>query len=395
MIDHTPSIDDLLPTIEHHLAEAWGGPVRLTQPEALQERDYVTRLTVLEAPPGAPTHVIVKRSRLQDGQTYDPDSIDPYSPAQNLFDDWAGLQFLSEAAGDLALAPRFYVGDRTRGWFVMEDLGEGSSPDKALLDVDPIAASASLLDIMRCLGQMHARTIGRQNEHHHVRAALGPVVVDASRFTRLAPALRELLGALALTPHPGTIDDVNQVIAALTDPGPFLAFTHGDPCPDNWRRTADGQLRLFDFERGRFRHALLDGVYGTIHFPTCWCVGHIPAEIVTQMETTYRAELICGCPAAADDGLFQRAVVDACAFWVLRWATSEWRGALQILEEDVTWGLATVRQRFLRRADIFTQLTQTSGYLEALGATFADLAQHLRARWPAEADTWPPYPAFA
>lgn len=387
-------MDQFRLSAEKHLTHTWGGPVRLANPEPLDERDHVARFMVLEAPPGAPTSIILKGPRLHKGQAYDPEAADPTAPAHGLFDDWASLQFLSQVAEAELLAPRFYAGDRALGFFLMEDLGEGHNPAEVLVGDNAAAAETFLLEIMQRLGQLHARTIGRPEEYHQLRARLGPYQVDPGRYTRLAANFRETLAKLAVPLRPGAAAELNQVIAVLLDPGPFLAFTHGDPCPDNWRRTADGQVRLFDFERSRFRHALLEGVYGTIHFPTCWCVGRLPAGLVAQMETTYRAELVRGCPAAAEAELFQHGVVEACAFWMLMWATNEWQGLLKILEEDIPWGLATVRQRWLTRSDIFVQRTQTTGYMESLGATFADLAAYLRGRWPPEADGLLPYPAF-
>ena len=41
------------------------------------------------------------------------------------------------------------------------------------------------------------------------------------------------------------------------EPGPFLAFTHGDPAPTN-NHVAGDEVRLLDFEYGGFRHALYD-----------------------------------------------------------------------------------------------------------------------------------------
>ena len=81
--------------------------------------------------------------------------------------------------------------------------------------------------------------------------------------------------------------DIGHVAQVMADPGPFLAYTHGDACPDNSVLAGD-RLRLFDYEFGNFRHALLDGVYGWIRFPTCWCVRDIPASVVSEMETVYR-----------------------------------------------------------------------------------------------------------
>jgi len=106
------------------------------------------------------------------------------------------------------------------------------------------------------------------------------------------------------------------------------------------------------------------------------------------METAYRAELIKGCPEAADDERFYRAVVEACAACVIN---SHNAGTLL---EDHRWGISTLRQRALLRFDIFWKMTEDYGYLKSVGATVRMIAEKLRAQWPAEAAAMPYYPAF-
>jgi hypothetical protein len=371
---------------ERLLSEQLGGPVRLGEDTALEERTHVTRFAVLDGPAGAPPSVIVKRDRLG-GRGLRPGLAEPRAPSSLLFDDWAALQFLSQIAGEASIAPQFYGGDRVAGLFVIA----GISPDQVLLRDDPAAAEAILAELAAALGRMHAATIGKQAQFDQVRGALGPRPADRG-YQWLAEGLHATTAALDVPLRPGAGDELEAVIAALTDPGPFLAYTHGDPCPDNWLR-AGGRLRLFDFEIGAFRHALTDGVYGRIHFPTCWCVNRIPEQILLRMEAAYRDGLARGFPAAADDTLYQRAVVEACAHWVLQLCARRY-GLLDLLENDREWGIATVRQRVLLRFDILSRITAEAGYLAALGATIADLAATLRARWPAEADAMPYYPAF-
>jgi hypothetical protein len=57
-------------------------------------------------------------------------------------------------------------------------------------------------------------------------------------------------------------------------------------------------------------------------------------------------------------------------------------------------GISTVRQRILVRLGIFSEITASVGYLQALGKTAAALQAFLRSRWPQEADAMPLYPAF-
>jgi hypothetical protein len=60
----------------------------------------------------------------------------------------------------------------------------------------------------------------------------------------------------------------------------------------------------------------------------------------------------------------------------------------------LTWGISTMRQRALLRFDIFWKTAEEYGHLKSVGATVRMLAEKLRARWPAEADAMPYYPAF-
>jgi hypothetical protein len=385
--------------ISHHqaiqqlLSESLGGAVRLDQGVTLNERTHVARFQVLDGPSHAPASVIAKGWRSWDETGYDPQSTDPWSPSARLFADWAGLQFLSKAMDKASPAPLFIAGDREAGYFVIEDLGAGQNPAEVLLGNDPLLAKTHLLALAASLGQMHAATIGHKASFDQIRLELGPLSTYGEAYARQL-ALRWLasLEQLGIALQPGASDDLQKVFVAIADPGPFLAYTHGDPCPDNWRDVR-GQMRLFDFEIGGFRHALLDGVYGRIHFPTCWCVNRFPPEIPDAMEQAYRAELVKGCPAAADDRLFFSAVVACCAFWMLE--TCEGGHSLAaLLDEDKNWGISTVRQRVLVRANIFTELTARCRHLQALGETIADMAAYLKARWPQEAEQMPMYPAF-
>ena len=399
------------PDIERLLSDNLGGPVRLGEGYHLDDRSHVARFPVLEGSPGCPAALIAKGWRGRDEDCYDPESSDPRAPSARLFDDWAGLQFLSAVMGAASLAPQFIAGDRSLGYFVMEDLDPGynpadaghnppdaaHNPADALLGSDPALARQHMLNLAAGLGRMHAATVGRKTDYDRIRSGLGPLPAsNAGRMGQLAARWRDSLEALGASQSSAALGDLEQVLASATHPGPpgpFLAYTHGDPCPDNWF-VKDGRLRLFDFESGGFRNALMDGVYGRIHFPTCWCVNRFPPEIPDAMERVYRAELAQGCPEAEDDRLYYPAVVEMCAFWVLQ--TCEAGGPMPaLMESDHSWGISTVRQRVLLRTGIFAELSARHGHLRALGEAVAGLAAVLRARWPEDAGQMPVYPAFS
>src|SRR5262249_58847465 len=106
------------------------------------------------------------------------------------------------------------------------------------------------------------------------------------------PELYAVLASLGVAPDASCRAEIAATLAELEQPGPFQAYTHGDPCPGNqvWRAgTGPGPgadtdtLRLYDYERCTYRHALIDGVYAHMQFPTCWCAGCTPDHVVAPV----------------------------------------------------------------------------------------------------------------
>ena len=383
---------DLLTSAERVLAARWATRVRLGDVEQLSEerrRNLLLRCQVLDGPADAPTSLIVKRASRHN---YDPD--DPKSrPAVCLFRDWAGLQFLATVDDGRLACPKFYGGDRQAGFFLMEDLGGTIELDEVLTRGCAEDARRALLALAETLGRMHALCAGHCDEFQRIRDALGPG--DGGQRLRLAehvrdyaPALIERCEALDVKVSPAITADIEHVAQVMADPGPLLTYTHADACPDNCVLAGD-RLRLFDYEFGNFRHALLDGVYGWIRFPTCWCVRDIPVSVVNEMESVYRRELVLGLPAAADDQVYFPAVADACAYWVLENLAHLLDRALRYEEPK---GTSTNRQRILTRLTAFCEVTQRANHLAGLRQTFERLLEVLRRRW---ADNMPLYDAFA
>ena len=381
----------ILARAEEVLSDGWGGTVRLGQVERLSEprgRNLVLRCEVSNTPAGAPQSVILKRARQRN---YDPD--DPKSrPAVGLFRDWAGLKFLGSFHDERLACAKFYGGDREAGFFVMEDLRDTVDLDHLLTRSSADEALHGLRLLAAALGRMHALTIGHAADYQRIRDALGPG--DTAHRHRLAkhardytPYLAERCERLQVGLAPGYDDDIETISSAMAEPGDFLAYTHCDACPDNCRIT-DDRLCLIDYEFASYRHALLDGVYGWIRFPTCWCVRDLPEPVVAEMENVYRRELAQGCPAADDDTLYFRAVAEACGYWLLENMAHQFDRALQY---ETPKGTSTNRQRILMRMAAFCHVAQRAEHLGALRQTFAGLLQRLRDVWR---DDMPMYDAF-
>ena len=383
---------ETIATAERLLSDCFGGAVRLGDGEDLggSSRSKVYRFSVVSHPAGMPESVIVKQAQSVGDKVYNPDI--PDIPAWTLFNEWASLEFLSQLAdAGVSFGPRFYGGDRASGLIVMEDLGTGQRLDHFLLG-SAARAEEALVEFAAIHGSMHAFTAGKSAEFNSIRKALGPseLVSGYDNYNWLMPTLHETASVLAI-PLTRQVDvELAMLTASMRNPGPFLVYTQGDSCPDNCL-FAHSRLRLLDFEGGRFSHALKEGVYGRIHFPTCWCVYRMPEHVPLRMEEAYRAELVKGCPEAADDTLFYCAVVEACVFWMLDWYHEFPLPAL--LEKDRNIVTSTVRQRLLMRSAILARTTEELGHMEAIGATVRSIAAKLRAIWP-EADDMLYYPAF-
>nr|WP_276604971.1 phosphotransferase [Nannocystis sp. RBIL2] len=246
------------------------------------------------------------------------------------------------------------------------------------------------------LGAMHADTIGHEARFEAIARAVDPKSAGvAATCLRQANELREqadrVSGQLERLGSPaaaGVADDVATICEAIAHPGPFLAYIHGDPCPDNVFY-GGGRLRLIDFEFGCFGHALRDGAHARLQFPTCWCANRLPEAVLSRVERTYRAELARGCPAAHDDRSFESALAAMGGYWLivsLGWLLE------RAIAEDAPWGIASTRSRILARLEAFVAAA-TSERLPALRGTAEALLEALQRRWP-EALPLPLYPAF-
>ncbi len=386
-----PVSADVIKSAERLLRRVYGGRVRVAGQTALRvsDRSVVARCA-LAGLGGAPATVVLKLTRDFDAEAKGGSWNTPAGRFQN---DWAGAALLGSIEAAPALAPRVIGGDAKRGFMLLEDIGDGESLAEALLGADADRAEAALFAFVRALGRMHASTIGREGEYQRLLDEIGPKRDGrAERQARVRQNIElfpDIFGPLELEWTPGLVDDVQLVAAAMLEPGPFLAYTHGDPCPDNDRLLAGG-LTFFDFEFGAYRHALLDGAYPRVPFPTCWCVNRMPERLIERLEEAYRAVLVRTCSAAEDKALFRRGIVEASAYWLITTTSNLLDG---VLKSDRTWGIASVRQRILYRLEVFARLSLDVGHLETFGRFAVRAREKLMAKWPS-AEPMPLYPAF-
>jgi hypothetical protein len=378
------------PTIaraEQVLIDALGRSIRLGDTEVLSDADRRnTLLRCRNLSSEMPETFIIKQVVAESWKPDDNESWD----TQRFFKDWAGAQFLSELEVDPPCSPRCFGGDRELGMFVTEDLGNPRTLVEPLLNETAEAAEQALLAYSASLGRLHSATAGRSQQYADLHARLSGRARPSKKSS--AFDIDNLVSRLALIDidaDAALLQELEVVRAALDDTGPFHSFIHGDPCPDNIFMI-DGNVLLIDFEFARFGHALIDGVYGRMMFPTCWCCNRLPRPVIKRMEDAYRTELARTVPQAADDALFNAALVHACAYWVegsLSWHLEA------SLAEDREWGISTVRSRILARLDAFAATSEEYRLLPSLRDCAIRVRDELKRRWP-ETEPLPLYPAF-
>lgn len=388
--DDHEALDCIIIAAEKLLSDVLGSKVHLGDIAYITgkgDRNLLLRCRNLSG--GTPSSFVIKRIGLDSYDPEDTGSLD----AQRFFSDWAGAQFLGLISSVPRHGPGFYGGERALGFFILEDLGPRRSLVEPLLKADAVVAERALLNFAARLGKVHADSIGKSAMFERLLLTLSPNALPFGQtIIQLSEGVRRLeasLERLDVRTESGLPQEFANVVRGLQSPGPFLAYIHGDLCPDNVIYAGE-QLRLIDFESGRFGHALIDTACGRMMFPTCWCANRLPSALVAKMESVYRAELVKECHEAQEDRVFETGLVSACGFWLLINLIWYLEGALK---EDQTWGNATIRSRLLARLEVFITTSEAFNQLPAARGTASRLLEVLLSQWPG-AEPLALYPAF-
>lgn len=195
------------------------------------------------------------------------------------YQDWACQYFLSDLAGTRGLSPEFFAADESIGYYVLEDLGLGGDVLQAMRLGDSRGELAA--ELVACgLAGMHAGTWGRERPFNILRGRLPGAGLDRRKEVQawdahVRPWVRQR--AEALDPL------LDELKSEHLDPAEFLCLTHGRLLEQGlWY--GDQGPRLFGFQQGCYRHALLD--------VACWELlpGWDPAQR-EGFKARYRQEL--------------------------------------------------------------------------------------------------------
>jgi tRNA A-37 threonylcarbamoyl transferase component Bud32 len=265
----------------------------------------------------------------------------------------------------VGLAPRILACDENLGVVLMTDLGSGPSLQELLIAGAAAPAERGLVGMAAAVGTVHA---ARSPERF--RAARGVPFLDDPLGSW--HELRAAADDLGLPSPARACTDVEALAGALADER-FRAFTHGDLTPGN-AVVIDGGTRLLDFEAAGVRHLGIDAGCLRLSFPQYgrWAV--LPGPVLARMDRAYRAELVEGLPAVADDWAYEQLVAEGCLAWAVVRASR-----LRLI--------ASGDQSVRRRTQIVHTLTAATGtagptgLYPALTRWLDDLVEAMTSRW--------------
>lgn len=386
----TPSIQEAINTAQQRLSAyfqtklAFGNVSLLSEPD---RRNAILRLHIAHTNDQIPPSFIVKKTTIEQRGETEQEQMSRFAR------DWAGIEFLSQLGTDHA--PYFYGGDIAQQFVIIQDLGE---PHHSL--VGPLTRAATLTNqqdaqlalesYSRRIGKMHADTFGQAKAFERILLRIYPDCLrlhslDQKAISDVRGCLKRHIGIDTKQLHQ-ELEDIHIVLT--TDD--FNVLLHGDICPDNVYFQSS-TMKVIDFEYGDMGHALIDGVYLRMSMPSCWCSKTLPAEIITKMENSYRNELKQKVPAALG-GDFDKALVYACAFWVIRvinWHVDELMEHDNIcpsgpVDSDSLWEPQqnAFRPRVLSRLAAFIDIAHQHQQLPEFTRAVLSLLTYLENKWP-------------
>ena len=369
------------------LSRAFERPITLDHVQPLSDdkrRNFIARARAIEAD-GRARPVIVKATR---SPHYDPAS-DKALEGSGLVREWVATAFIRARAPGRRHGAALLAGDVPCGLMVFEDLGnDPRSLVGPLLHGTAHEAERSLALYATALARLHADTVDCRDAHHAVFESIygagRPRHSSGWRVETDAEVVAAKLGDAA------PASELALLSARLADPGPWQTLIHGDPCPDN-ALIVDGAIRLIDYEFARPSHALLDGIYWRIGFPTCWCAGRVPSDVAQLVDEVYRQELAAAMPIARDETAYRTELAHVAAIWLF--TCLSWR-LEAALAEDARWGTWSIRGRLIWYLDAVIATTAAAGVLPGINAAAQGWRAELRQRWP-DAVPLGLYPAFA
>ena len=391
---------DVNSAVQGILKQKFGGEVRIDKPENIHPQSLY-RFSILSGPDGIPDTVFVKRKR-----------------ARRIRVEWACLQFLNDQLAENSVIPFFYgggySGKNNVPLLVMEDMGDGQNLRAILINDDSETAKRVLFEGAKALGQIHAHTIGKVETFLKIRDAIVKLESSPEDLDRVyAEKWDEICSAADVQPYQESFNELKVLSEFLDATNRFHGLIHGDLYPVNiYHSTTKSKVYVFDYEFGHFQHVLVGGFQIRVHLDMWAEVCRFPDDVMQQMENVYRTELAKNCLEAQDDHWYYRRIIEACVYETISCIYRFFEPPKAVFSNVINdrpagdyealrtnpnynhWGLPAVRRRVFYRSGVLSQLTETYGYLQALGATAKKIMDKFSSIWPQEVQEMPLYPAF-
>lgn len=354
-------------------------------------RNAVLRLILDSIGKQVPKSIILKQS-LPEKENKDDSNI-----FGRFARDWAGLQFLSEIANDVPMAPQFFGGSKQYRFVLLEDLGtKHLNLVDSLMGNNRNEAILALHRYMKALGTLHANAYEHTEKYQKILNSVNQNPEEwPCEIADIPNKISKTLEKLGISYDKHLDQEIKYILMQVKQKGIFTTLMHGDICPDNvFDDPINNTMKIIDFEWSYLGNALLDGVYLRMSNPTCWCAKRFPQDIIEPLEDIYRQELIKKIPAAGDDKLYFDAYVSACAYWVVLQLTWKFFEDILCKENDILnsqfknphpkWQAKDNRSRprYLARLQAFIEVSKKHDRLPNLRNMAEQVLMALKRRWP-------------
>src|SRR5262245_2483855 len=236
----TVDVQEIMARAGEALSKASACTVKLDDVQVLSDddrRNFIAAAAARYADSSARS-VIVKATR---SPTYDP-THENVLQASGLAKEWVACALLATRGPGHGSA--LLAGDVASGIMVFEDLGARlTSLVDPLLEGTAEDAERALRLYATTLGRLHSDTVDCLNTHHETFES----VFGSGRPRRVPGWSVEKDAAMVVDKIGGAppASELALLSSRLSDPGPWLALIHGDPCPDNSLLVGE-HIRLID-----------------------------------------------------------------------------------------------------------------------------------------------------
>ena len=297
--------------------------------------------------------------------------------------EWIALEFLNAlpAIADRSLVPRLFGSDRENELIVVEDLGIDSL-GVILHDRDAAHARALLLATVQTLATIHAATTGQEALYREIRARIVPHpswgTLD-NQLNRAVESFPKQAANLGLSLEAGIVQDLEDILVVLNQPGPFRGFAQGDLNPGNILER-EGCACLCDFVPSAYYNIFTEGVYPLMFYLAHGDIHRYPEELTEEMFAEYLRTLGGQVPAALDPAAVGTSVVAASAAWMAHILSQ----LPEYMRADRRRGVFTYRQSMLYCLDAYSAAAHRFGSFLHLAELTAEMSCRLKRDWSLE-----------